>query len=95
MLSSHEKYRTLTASVYENSISKKQTVRCLTMTTLKSNIKSYTGNKQVNDKKIQKVLFNILFHHIEELVFVMENVKKHRVFIFQDQFRLLKLKRSF
>lgn len=47
------------------------------MTTLKSNIKSYTDNKQVNDKKIQKVLFNILFHHIEELVFVMEYDAEH------------------
>ncbi len=43
------------------------------MTTLKNNIlKKYKGNKGINISQSQNVLFNILFHHIEELVFVME-----------------------
>ena len=42
------------------------------MTTLKNNIKQYNGNREFTDKKMQYVLFNILFHHIGELVFVME-----------------------
>ena len=47
-------------------------IGAVTMTTIKNNIKQYIENREITDKRLQNVLFTILFHHIEELVFVMD-----------------------